>query len=176
MRKTLGLLCAVAMMLPIGVLTAGPAAAAPIITCLHAKGTFKFTPPLPATGGVKSTLTSNGTVTGCTGKGGASGKTSFKSNPPTTKSTCSTLAHPTAAGTKGTLVIHWVNGKVSTSKGFVIKQQSNLTDATTTGKITSGAFVGKLIKGVVTFKLSSPACPAKGGTYTNKKGTKFTVG
>ena len=69
-----------------------------------------------------------------------------------------------------------MNGKVSTSKGFVIKQQSNLTDATTTGKITSGAFVGKLIKGVVTFKLSSPACPTKGGTYTNKKGTKFTVG
>jgi hypothetical protein len=178
MRKTLGLLCAVAMMLPIGVLTAGPAAAAPIITCLHAKGTFKFTPPLPASGGVKSTLTAQGSVYSCTGKGGSSGKTSFKSNPPTTKSTCSTLAHPNPAGTKGTLTIKWVNGKVSTAKGFVIKQGtgSNISSATTTGKITSGAFVGKLIKGAVTFKLSSPACPTKGGTYTEKKGTKFTVG
>ena len=143
---------------------------------LHAKGTFKFNPPLPAKGGVKSTLTSQGTVSSCTGKGGASGKTSFKSNPPTTKSSCATLVHPSATGTKGTLTIRWVNGKVSTAKGFVIKQQANLVDATTTGKITSGAFVGKVIKGVVTFKLSSPACPAKGGTYTNKKGTKFTVG
>src|SRR5206468_3458390 len=115
--------------------------------CLHAKGTFKFTPPLPISGpGVKSTLTSSGSVYGCTGKGGASGKTSFKSNPPTTKSSCATLVHPSATGTKGTLTIRWVNGKVSTAKGFVIKQQANLVDATTTGKITSGAFVGKLIK------------------------------
>ena len=30
--------------------------------------------------------------------------------------------------------------------------------------------------GVVTFKLNSPPCPTTGGTYTNKKGTKFTVG
>jgi hypothetical protein len=176
MRKPLVLFFAAAMMLPIGVITAQPAGAAPIITCLHAKGTFKFTPPLPKTGGVKSTLTSQGTVSSCTGQGGASGKTSFKSNPPTTKSTCATLAHPSATGTKGTLTIKWVNGKVSTAKGFVIKQQANLVDATTTGKITSGSFVGKLIKGVVTFKLNSPACPTTGGTYTNKKGTKFTVG
>ena len=83
MRKTLGLLCAVGMLLPLGVITAGPAAAVPVITCTKASGTFKFTPPLPASGGVKSTLTSTGTVSGCTGGGGASGKTSFKSNPPT---------------------------------------------------------------------------------------------
>jgi hypothetical protein len=177
MRKTLGFLCAAALMLPVGVVTAQPAAAvAHLITCTKASGTFKFTPPLPATGGVKSTLTATGTVSGCSGPGGASGHTSFKSDPATTTSNCATLAHPSASGTKGTLTINWVNGKKSTSHPFVVKQLSDLTDATTKGKVTSGAFVGKAINGTVTFKLSAPACPAKGGTYTKKKGTNFTVG
>src|SRR5262249_9888281 len=102
----------------------------------------------------------------------------FKSNPPTTTSNCATLAKPTKTGTKGTFIVHWANGKTSTvSKIFtIIQNPQTLVDATTTGKITSGAFVGKLIKGAVTFKLTAPACPTKGGTYTQKKGVKFTVG
>jgi hypothetical protein len=50
---------------------------------------------------------------------------------------------------------------------------ANLATATTTGKITSGLFVGKKITGSITFKLSAPACPTKGGTYKQK--TKFVI-
>jgi hypothetical protein len=71
----------------------------------------------------------------------------------------------------------WNNGKTSTvSKTFTIKQDpKTLVNATTVGKITSGAFVGKTISGAVTFKLTAPACPTKGGTYTNKKGVNFVI-
>jgi hypothetical protein len=166
-------------MLPIGIIAAQPASgAAATPTCTKASGTFKFTPPLPASGGVKSTLSSVGTVSGCTGGGVTSGKTTFKSNPPTTKSTCSTLAHPSATGTKGTFTILWSNNKTSTvTKTFTIKQGTgaNLVYATTVGKITSGQFVGKTISGAVKFTLTAPACPTKGGTYTQKKGVLFTV-
>jgi hypothetical protein len=99
MRKFVGLLSAAALMLPIGAIAAQPAGAATVTQYTKAAGTFKFTPPLPKTGGVKSTLSSSGTISGCTGGGVKSGKTTFKANPPTTKSTCATLANPSKTGT-----------------------------------------------------------------------------
>ncbi len=70
MRKTLGLLCAVAMMLPIGVLTAQPAAAAGGTTCKTNHGTATFTPPLPPLSSsktVNTTVRFKGTLSGCSG-------------------------------------------------------------------------------------------------------------
>jgi hypothetical protein len=181
MRKTFGLLCAAALMLPIGIITAAPAGAATVTQCSKAAGTFKFTPPLPVTGTTKSKLTSTGTISGCVGGKVTSGKTSFTSAPSNTPAGCSTLIKPDpkSKGTVGVFKVTWNNGKTSTAKAFYIKQTSAIVDATTTGKITSGLFLGKTIKGTVTFKLNSGGCsskPASGGTYTNKKGTKFTIG
>jgi len=173
-------------MLPVGVITAnaaGGAAATP--TCTKAAGTATFTPPLPdltSSTKVSAKLSSKGTVSGCTGGGVTKGTTSFVQTSKPTPGNCKTLATPTAStkGTIGTLTVKWSNGKTSTAKGFVVKQKTSpITDATTTGKITSGAFVGKTISGTVSFKLPAGACskghPLKSVTYTNKTGTKFIV-
>ncbi len=178
MRKTIGVLCAAALLLPVGVMTASVADAGPTTpTCSAAKGTFKFTPPLPASGGVITNLSSAGTVTGCSGGGVTSGKTTFTQTvKSTTKSSCATLAKPTGKPTTGLFVVTWNNGKKSTAKAFNVTQLKNpITNATTTGKITSGLFVGKTITGTVTFKLQVSGGKCVGGTYTNAKGVKFVI-
>jgi hypothetical protein len=182
MRKTLGLLCAAAMMLPIGVIAANAAGgAAALPTCTAAAGTFKFTPPLPASGGVISNLSSAGTVTGCTGGGVKSGHTTFKQTvKSTTKGSCATLAKPTGKPTVGLFTVTWNTGKTSTAKVFNVTQsKTTITNATTTGKITSGMFVGKTITGTVTFALktsgSGSSLKCTGGTYKNAKGVKFVI-
>ena len=182
MRKTFGVLCAAALMLSAGVATAGSASgAAATPTCSTAKGTFKFSPGLPVTGTIKGgKLTSTGTITGCAGGGVTSGKTTFTSAKSTTASGCSTLLKPDpkSKGTLGTFSVKWNNGSTSTAKTFYIKQTKAIVDATTSGKITSGAFVGKTISGTITFTVAKGSCttkPATGGTYVGKKGTKFAV-
>jgi hypothetical protein len=182
MRKTFGVLFAAALMLPIGVIAAAPAgSAAATPTCTAAKGTFKFTPPLPASGGVISNLSSAGTVSGCTGGGVTSGKTSFvQTVKSTTKSSCATLAKPTGKPTIGKFVVTWNNKKTSTATGFKVTQsKTTVTNASTTGKITAGLFKGKSITGAVTFKLATSGSGASlkctGGTYTNVKGVKFVI-
>jgi hypothetical protein len=182
MRKVLGVMLAVGLLAPAVVFTAAPAGAAAGVTCTKASGTFKFTPPLPITGTIKGgKLTSTGTISGCSGGGVTSGKTSFVSAPSKTPAGCKTLLapDPKSKGTLGTLTIKWNNGKTSISKNLYIKQTKAIVDATTKGTVTSGtAFKGKAINGTITFKINSGACttkPASGGTYTQKKGTKFTV-
>ncbi len=98
MRKYFGLLFAASMMLPVGVITAAPAAAASAPTCGKAAGSANFKPGLPPIGDstkVKSKLTSKGTVSGCKGvKGIKSGKTTFKQTSKSTGANCTTLATP----------------------------------------------------------------------------------
>jgi hypothetical protein len=183
MRKYFGLLCAAALTVPTAVIaTASPAAAAPVVTCTKAAGTATFTPPLPKLGStkkVKSKLTAKGTVSGCTG--GLKGTTTFTQTGTPEPGNCQTLAEvkPTDKPTVGKFVIKWSNGKTSTVAKFTIKQTKAVTDATTTGKITAGAYVGKVVKGTVTYKIPTGGCSTKDlakVTYTNKKNTKFTVG
>jgi len=188
MRKYVGLLCAAALTVPAALMiTASPAAAAPVTSCGVAKGTATFNPPLPKLGSttkVKTQLKSKGTVSGCTGGGVKSGTTTFTGIRSKTGSNCSTLVAPKAsdAPTKGTIVIKWNTGKSSTASGFSIKQ-TDATHATTTGKITTGLFKGKVIKGIVEFKPETGGCTTKAlakVTYVNKnaqhKVVKFTVG
>jgi len=189
MRKTLGLLCAAAMLLPIGVITAnaaGGAAATP--TCGATKGTAKFTPALPKITNppskakkVLSKLTATGTLSGCAGGGVTGGSVKFTQTSKPTPGNCSTLAAPskTSKGTIGTLVITWAGGKgTSTATAFTVKQTAAIVDATTTGKITSGLFAGKTITGTTTYTLPKGACSTADLStlsYTNKKGTKFVI-
>jgi hypothetical protein len=182
MRKTFGVLFAAVLMMSAVAITATAASgAAATPTCKSAKGTFKFSPGLPVKGTIKGgKLTSSGPITGCSGGGVTSGKASFTSAKSTTASGCSTLTKPDpkSKGTLGAFTIKWNNGKTSTAKTFYIKQTKAIVDATTIGKITSGLFVGKTIKGTITFALAKGSCstkPATGGTYVAKKGTTFTV-
>jgi hypothetical protein len=180
MRKTVGLLCAAALLLPVGVITASPAAAAAGTVCSKASGTGVFTPAVPkgATTKKASKLTATGKVSGCTGSV-RSGTTKFVQTSKPVPGNCQTLLVVSSADKPavGTLTIKWNNGKTSTAKGFKIKQ-TKATEATTTGKITSGLFVGKVIKGTVTFKPKQGDCvnsDLKSVSYVNKSGTKFVI-
>ena len=182
MRKFLGLLSAAALMLPIGVLTASPAAAAGGTTCTKASGIAYFKPPLPKLGSTKkvsSKLSANGSVSGCSGGGVKSGHFSFVQTSKPTPGNCQTLVtvNKNDPPTIGTLTITWNTTKKSVAKGFKIKQTA-ATEATTTGKITSGLFAGKTISGTVTFTAEKGGCTQKDlskVTFVNKKGTKFVV-
>jgi hypothetical protein len=182
MRKTFGFLCAAALMVPIGVITASPASAAGGTTCSKATGTAYFKPPLPKLGStktVKSKLSASGTVTGCTGGGVKGGHFTFAQTSTPTAGNCQTLVTVKKSDppTVGTLTMTWNTGKKSTAKGFKIKQ-TDTTTATTTGKITSGLFAGKTISGTVTFTPEKDGCTNKDlskVTFVNKKGTKFLV-
>jgi len=178
MRKTFGVFLAVATLLSVVVMTSPGGAAAATPTCNAAKGTFAFSPALPAgLPGVLSNLSSAGTVASCSGGGVTSGKTSFKQTvKSTTKSSCTSLAKPTGKPTTGSFVITWNNGKTSTASKFNVTQSTKtITNATTTGKITAGLFVGKSIAGAVTFKLSVVGGKCVGGSYTAAKGVKFVI-
>ncbi len=180
MRKTVGLLCAAALLLPVGVITASPAGAAGGTVCSKASGTGVFTPPIPKGAGPKraSKLSASGTVSGCNATV-KSGTTKFVQTSKPVPGNCQTLLVVNSADkpTIGTLTIKWNNGKTSTAQGFKIKQTKS-TEATTTGKITSGLFVGKVISGTVTFKPKQGDCvktDLKSVTYQNKSGTKFVI-
>jgi hypothetical protein len=184
MRKFLGLFCAAAMTLPALVITASPAAAAPVVTCTKASGTAKFTPGLPPVGDdtkVKAKLTSTGSISGCTGSGHVSkGTTKFTQTSKSDGSNCAELIAPdtSAKPTKGTLVITWAGGKgKSTAAGTAIKQ-TDATHANITGKITAGKFKGKTFKAKVEFKVPTDgSCSSKPLTkVTYKNVGKTTVG
>jgi hypothetical protein len=177
MRKYFGLLFAASMMLPVGVITAAPAAAASAPTCGKAAGTANFKPGLPPIGDsstVKSKLTSKGTVSGCKGvKGIKSGKTTFKQTSTSTGTNCTMLASPKKSDkpTKGILTVKWNNGKSSVAKSTAIKQ-SSATVANISGKITTGLFKGKTFKATVEFSVpadgSCATKPLTKVTYKNK--------
>jgi hypothetical protein len=183
MRKALGLFCAAALMLPLGVVTANPATgAAKTPTCGVAKGTATFKPPLPKETNktVKAKLGAKGSISKCVGGGVKSGSITFTQTSKPEAGNCQTLAEvkPGDKPTVGKLVIKWNNGKTSTAGKFTIKQTKSVVDAGTTGKITAGLFKGKTIKGTTTYKLPTGACSTKNLaklTYTNKKGTKFVI-
>jgi hypothetical protein len=171
-----------ALMLPIGILTASPASAATAPSCTKATGTGYFKPPLPKLGStnkVNSKLTASGSVSGCTGGGVTSGHFSFTQTSKPTPGNCQTLitVNKNEAPTVGTITITWNNSKKSIAKGFKIHQTSS-TEATTTGKVTSGLFAGKTISGTVTFTPEKDGCTKKDlskVTFVNKKGTKFVL-
>jgi hypothetical protein len=181
MRKLVGLLSMTALLLPAGVIAAQPASAAGN-SCTKAAGSATFKPPLPKIGNpkkVSAKLASVGTVSGCTGGGVKSGKTSFTQTSKPRPANCTTLVTVKKSDppTVGTLTIKWNNGKTSTAKGFKIKQTA-ATEATTTGKVTAGLFVGKTISGTITFTPQKDGCTKKDlakVTYVNKKGTKFVL-
>src|SRR4051812_24861828 len=181
MRKLVGLLSMTALLLPVGIVAAQPAAAAGN-SCTKAAGTGTFKPPLPKLGNpkkVNAKLSSTGTVSGCTGGGVKSGKTSFVQTSKPRPANCTTLVTVKKSDppTVGNLTITWNNGKKSVAKGFKIKQ-TKATEATTTGKITTGLFAGKTIAGTIVFTPQKDGCTKKDlakVTYVNKKGTKFVL-
>jgi hypothetical protein len=155
-------------------LTAAPAGAATVNSCKTLKGTSTFKPPVSPTTKSKATITSKGTVTGCTPKAKTGGSGSFSATlKPTKAGTCTTLV-------QGGNVLHG-NGKVvwknhkTTAMSLTVKTGtgSKYNIATITGKVTSGLFKGHKITGQVKFTPQhSTDClstPLKQVTFKNTK-------
>ena len=176
MRKSLGLLSAAALMLPVGVLLESPAAAVPVVTCRKSAGSATFKPALPSISSsekVNAKLNAKGSISKCKGGGVKSGTTRFTQTSKPDPTNCITLATGNYKPTVGKLVIKWNNGKKSVAAKVTMKQTKTVVDFTTTGKITAGLFTGKTMKGTATYKTPPDSCTKM--TYTNKKGTKFVI-
>jgi hypothetical protein len=126
MRKSLVLLFALAMCLPVGVLTAESASAVNTVVpkCKTFAGTQSYKPGLPPTSSstlVKPVTTTKGAFTGCTGggitKGTVSGTTRTKVG-----TNCKKLFADAAAkkpGAPANFTVKWSNGQTSTGTAVV---------------------------------------------------------
>ena len=168
MRKGLGLLLALALMAPFGVMFAGQAGSAtPIVKCKALKAIETWSKPLPPITGptastkVSGTIKLTSTITGCSGVPGITSGTS-NSTTPYTNQNCTTLitslSKPSA--TKG--VIKWNNGKTTnildtltqTSKVGAIPIVLKLVS-----KYTAGVSAGHTVTSTLNATLNSPkAC------------------
>jgi len=173
MRKTSGILLAVAMALPIGLVGIAPAGAVGGTVCAKAAGSAKFTPALPKLGSttkVIGTFTATGTVSGCVGGGVTGGKTKTVSIKSKTGSNCATLAKPSTP-TKATETITWNTGKTSTVAISLspIKGKPT-TNQQVTGTVTAGMFKGSHQTVSILYKLAAGECVKTGlstVTYTS---------
>jgi hypothetical protein len=168
MRKGFGLLFAIALCLPIGVLTAGSAGAANTVLpkCKSLSGTQTYKPGLPPTSStatVKPTTTTVANITGCTGGGITSGKSSgtLKAKTATNCKMLFANAGKPAAATPAT--IKWSNGQTSTTSNVL-----TVTGLTPQGNL-KAKLVSKYVAGLGKGKTSTVqivATPNKGWCKT----------
>ena len=154
-------------------LTAAPAGAATVNSCKVLKGTSTFKPPVSPTTKSKGTITSKGTVSGCTPKAKTGGSGVFTSTlKPTKAGNCTTLVQGGNV-LHGTAATKWKNGKI-TKMSVTVKTGTGgkYNIATITGKVTSGLFVGHTVTGQVKFVPKSGNCattPLKSVSFTSTK-------
>jgi hypothetical protein len=184
MRKTILTIASVAALaMPLFALAPSAGATAPATpTCKVSTGTAKFAPALPPVtqpnSKVLSTITSTGNVKSCTGGGVTSatmtGKIKFKS-----PGNCTTLAEGTGGAITGTVTFKWNTGKTSTIGAAKLAQvKGAATNATITGKITAGLFIGKTASQTIAFTLKTGNCtstPLSAVSYTLKAKTSLVI-
>jgi len=163
--KALRVVVAVAMLLPLGLITATSAGAAGGTTCKSFSAAARLTPGLPPAGNksrVRPAISLQGNISGCRGtvtSGRASATLKFASS-----SNCTMLVTKATANVKtnatGTLKIAWSSRKTSTialSLSFgAVPQKPSL--ATIKGSITAGLFKGMKESGTVGWTLGRNEC------------------
>jgi hypothetical protein len=160
MRRFVGVLVAVGLLVSAAVIIGAPAGAAGGTSCKSGGGTATFTPALPiftSKTKVKAVLKSSGAVAGCSGTV-KSGKITGVS-PKSTGSNCTTLSTPTTTATKVTLTVKWNTGATSTIAAQ-LKQIPNVavTTQTVSGPVKAGLFKGSKLAGKFTYSLPKGAC------------------
>jgi hypothetical protein len=168
MKKLGVFVMAVALMAP--VIAAAPAGAAAVVTCAKPSGFVAFKPGLKATTKAIQTTTFNLPVTGCTGTGGVKSGTSKGSSKGTKPENCATFG---AAGkTVTNVVITWNTKATSTAKlTTTVAITKTGINATVTGKISKGLFLGKTVKTKVAVTIPKGTCTdAKPLTKATLKG------
>jgi len=154
-------------------LTAAPAGAATVNSCKVLKGTSTFKPPVSPTTKQKGTITSKGTVSGCTPSAKTGGSGVFTSTlKPTKAGNCTTLVQGGNV-LHGTAKTVWKNHK-TTNMSVTVKTGtgSNFQIATITGKVTSGLFAGHTVTGQVKFTPSKGNCTTTPLQQVTFKSTK----
>ena len=161
MKKILGLMTAMALLVPVGIVAAGPGgAAAAGTTCKGASGKITLKPGLTAKAAVQ-TISINLPITGCTGGGVKSA--SFKGSL-VTKAISTTSILKSAAPLKLTSVITW---DTKTTSNLVANSSTKIVgkiiNSTVTGKISKGTFAGLTFTSKQTVTLG----PLTGGKITS---------
>ncbi len=163
MRRSFGVVLAVATLLSTALVGVAPAGAAGGTTCKTNVGTATFTPPLPdlkSKATVNSTVSSSGKLSGCVGGGvtGATYKVSYK----VTADNCTKLITYTTKTTTANITTTWSNGKTSTGTITLIGIKGSPTKDNVTGVTKTGQFAGLHLKTSYSFK----AVPATGCAST----------
>jgi len=167
MRKAAGVLAALSLMIPAGILVTTPASAAtPTTKCKKLKGTQHFNPSLPKLGSTKkvtSKTTATATISGCVGGGVTSGK--VVTTPGKYVGNCTTLlSQKKGTVTKGTAKITWNNTKTSN----VATTLTSLSSPGTANpklklvtKFVKGLFAGHTSTTTITASAPSGSCTSK---------------
>ena len=189
MRKLVGVLFAVAMVLPVGLVasSAGALSGAGAV-CTISKGTAKFSPALPILGSktkVAATLTATVSLTGCVGSGGVtSGRVGLTPGKvlvgKPSKVNCSALFTTVTKGTTpvlmtGTETVTWNTKATSTVSVHISPMRAPVPPGTTRytvqvlGTVTAGLFKGQPTYGTFAFDDIGGACSKNpmGGTTVN---------
>jgi len=145
MRKLTNVLIVATMLLSV-VYLASPAAAASEQTCTLLAGPTFLKPPLPTLSDrlkVRTTLQGGSLeFERCTGPGGVDGKVSAIAAKANTAANCTTLGSGAPITFTGTMTITWLKGKASTLTVAFVTPTRKFPDATLTGKVTAGQFLG----------------------------------
>ena len=166
MKNLARLTMAVALLVPVGIVAAGPASAAGGTTCKPPSGVVKLSPGLTAKLTVQ-TITINLPVAGCSG-GGVTGGT-FKGSLKTTPISIGTFAK-SSAPLKLNSTITWNTKATSTLIATSTTKIGKTIVSTVKGKISKGLFIGLTFTSVQTVTLGKPGA---GGAITtlNIKGS-----
>ena len=178
MRKFAGALIAVAMVVPVGLIAAGPAGGATTgVTCTTLGGTVKWVVPVPkAPATIKQVWNLNATFAGCSGTTGiTSGVVKLPTYTGATKTTncTSIVSKPTNFNVKAGGTIVW-NNKSKSTLGPVVLKPAGLATYAASGKVASGQFAGKSLAVTGTF-IPTTGCPFNTAKLSVKKGTKITI-
>ena len=157
MRRAVGVLVAVAIVLPVG-LIASAVGASGQASCSAGSGSYTFGTPLPRHGDpktVNTTVSGKFTISGCTGLGSITGGTGVQTG------TVSNASWDKSWSPQGTTVITWSDGETSTIPILPWAGEPS-------GGVTSGLFTGAQIgatASVVLFGPNSGNIPLKGITW-----------
>jgi len=168
MRKSLGVSLAMALLMSMVAIGAGPASAAGGTTCTKLVGVVGTItpglPPLSSSALVTKVVTkASGSFAGCTGGGVTAGKFSLASTPSKTPGNCKTLLQPDKSGpTAGTGSITWTPKGSSTFSFKLLKTTPPSTSQVFSAKITGGLFKGL----TATQKFTFTAVPKTGCVST----------
>src|SRR4051812_30656249 len=168
MRKAAGILAALSLVIPAGIMVATPAGAAGTVTkCKKLAGVQHYNPALPPlsqpTKMVNAKTTATATISGCLGGGVRSGKVT--TTPGKYHGNCKTLlATKKGTVTKGTAVIKWNTGKTTnaaTTLTTLSAPNSPNPQLRLVTKFTKGLFAGHSSSTTIKATAPSGACTSK---------------